>query len=58
MTQLFAPWPHLSMTNVIDIVLVAVVVYQFLMLVRGTRAAPTQAAIYLRTSATLLRHMD
>jgi diadenylate cyclase len=39
-TQLFAPWPHLSMTNVIDIVLVAVVIYQFLMLVRGTRAAP------------------
>ncbi len=40
MTQLLAPWPHLSMTNVIDIVLVAVVIYQFLMLVRGTRAAP------------------
>jgi len=33
-------WPHLSMTNVIDIVLVAFVIYQFLMLVRGTRAAP------------------
>jgi diadenylate cyclase len=39
-TQLLAPWPHLSTTNVIDIVLVAVVIYQFLMLVRGTRAAP------------------
>jgi len=35
-----APWPHLSMTNVIDIVLVAIVIYHFLMLVRGTRAAP------------------
>ena len=33
-------WPHLSVTNVIDIVLVAFVIYQFLMLVRGTRAAP------------------
>src|SRR6202007_182582 len=33
-------WPHLSMTNVIDILLVAFVIYQFLMLVRGTRAAP------------------
>ena len=40
MTQLLAPWPHLTMTNVIDIVLVAFVIYQFLMLVRGTRAAP------------------
>jgi diadenylate cyclase len=29
-----------SMTNVIDILLVAFVIYQFLMLVRGTRAAP------------------
>jgi len=39
-TRYFAPWPHLSATNVIDILLVAVVIYQFLMLVRGTRAAP------------------
>jgi len=29
-----------SVTNVIDILLVAIVIYQFLMLVRGTRAAP------------------
>src|SRR5207245_5758108 len=35
-----ARWPHVSMTNVIDILLVAFVIYQFLMLVRGTRAAP------------------
>ena len=40
MTHFLAPWPHLSVTNVIDIVLVAIVIYQFLMLVRGTRAAP------------------
>ena len=31
---------QLSTTNVIDILLVAFVIYQFLMLVRGTRAAP------------------
>ncbi len=30
----------MSLTNVIDILLVAFVIYQFLMLVRGTRAAP------------------
>ena len=30
----------MSVTNVIDILLVAIVIYQFLMLVRGTRAAP------------------
>jgi len=39
-THFLAPWPHVSVTNVIDILLVAIVIYQFLMLVRGTRAAP------------------
>ena len=38
--RVIATFPHLSMTNVIDILLVAFVIYQFLMLVRGTRAAP------------------
>jgi diadenylate cyclase len=33
-------WPHLSPIAVIDILLVAAIIYQFLMLVRGTRAAP------------------
>ena len=40
MSRYLASWPHLSVTNVIDIVLVAIVIYRFLMLVRGTRAAP------------------
>jgi hypothetical protein len=31
-----ARWPHVSMTNVIDILLVAFVIYQFLMLVRAS----------------------
>jgi len=35
---------HVSVTNVIDILLVAIVIYQFLMLVRGTRAAPMLVA--------------
>src|SRR5215831_1559192 len=34
------PLPHVSGIDVLDIVLVAVVIYQFLMLIRGTRAAP------------------
>jgi diadenylate cyclase len=33
-------WPHISVTSVIDILLVAFLIYQFLVLVRGTRAAP------------------
>ncbi len=33
-------WPHISVTAVVDVVLVAILIYQFLVLVRGTRAAP------------------
>src|SRR5271169_3603208 len=33
-------WPHISVISVLDIVLVAFLIYQFLVLVRGTRAAP------------------
>jgi diadenylate cyclase len=33
-------WPHISVISIIDIVLVAILIYQFLSLVRGTRAAP------------------
>jgi diadenylate cyclase len=33
------PWPHLSLIAVIDILLVATIIYEFLALIRGTRAA-------------------
>jgi diadenylate cyclase len=33
-------WPHMSVVSIIDILLVAALIYQFLLLVRGTRAAP------------------
>ena len=39
MTQLSAAWPHLSLISVFDILLVAIIIYEFLALVRGTRAA-------------------
>src|SRR6476469_5205157 len=39
LTQLSAPWPHLSLISIFDILLVAIVIYEFLALVRGTRAA-------------------
>ncbi len=39
MTALLA-WPHISGISILDIVLVAILIYQFLSLVRGTRAAP------------------
>jgi diadenylate cyclase len=34
-----AAWPHLTLVSVIDIILVAIVIYEFLALIRGTRAA-------------------
>jgi diadenylate cyclase len=37
--QFLAPWPHVSVISIIDILLVAVVIYEFLALVKGTRAA-------------------
>jgi len=33
------PWPHLSIISVIDILLVAIVIYELLALIQGTRAA-------------------
>ena len=32
--------PHISVSSIVDVVLVAVLIYEFLLLVRGTRAAP------------------
>ena len=33
-------WSHISVISIVDVVLVAFLIYQFLVLVRGTRAAP------------------
>lgn len=43
MTQLLAPWSRVSVA--LDILLVAVVIYQVLVLIRGTRAAPMLAGV-------------
>ncbi|HKN35886.1 MAG TPA: diadenylate cyclase CdaA [Terriglobales bacterium] len=39
MRQLLSPLPHVSVVTVIDILLVAVIIYEFLAIIRGTRAA-------------------
>jgi diadenylate cyclase len=38
-TQFSAPWPHVSVISVIDILLVAIIIYEFLALIKGTRAS-------------------
>lgn len=37
--HIVSSWPPLSLVSVIDIVLVAIIIYEFLSLIRGTRAA-------------------
>jgi len=38
-TQFSTPWPHVSVISVIDILLVAIIIYEFLALIKGTRAS-------------------
>jgi diadenylate cyclase len=38
-TQFSAAWPHVSVISIVDILLVAIIIYQFLALVKGTRAS-------------------
>jgi diadenylate cyclase len=40
MTQVLGQWPQLSVVSVIDIIIVAVLIYEFLVLIKGTRAVP------------------
>jgi diadenylate cyclase len=39
MPHFAAPWPQISVISIIDILLVAVLIYEFLALIKGTRAA-------------------
>lgn len=39
MTQISAAWPHVSVISVVDILLVALIIYEFLALIKGTRAS-------------------
>jgi diadenylate cyclase len=50
-------WPHISVISVVDVVLVAILIYQFLMLVRGTRAAPMLLGIAVLALAFYLARL-
>ncbi len=39
MRQLLSSWPHVSLVSIIDVLLVSVIIYEFLAIIRGTRAA-------------------
>ncbi|MGA8765257.1 MAG: diadenylate cyclase CdaA [Candidatus Sulfotelmatobacter sp.] len=56
MTQLLAPWSRVSLT-VLDILLVAMIIYQVLVMIRGTRAAPMLAGLGALAVVFYLAHI-
>ena len=56
MTPAWLQWPHVSAVSVVDIVLVAALIYEFLVLIRGTRAVPILVGIGGLTLAFYLAH--
>jgi diadenylate cyclase len=58
MLQRFAHIPQFSMISVIDILVVAFLIYEFLKLIKGTRAIPMLAAVVLLVGAFWLAHIE
>lgn len=40
LVHIFSRWPELTRSSVVDILLVAILIYEFFLLIRGTRGAP------------------
>lgn len=57
MLHLIGRLPEMSTTSVIDILLVALLIYQFLALIRGTRAVPVLVGVAGITLAIYLAHV-
>src|ERR1700735_4376347 len=58
MLQNFGHIPQLSLTSVIDILVVAFLIYEFLKLIKGTRAVPMLVAVVLLVAAFWLAHVE
>jgi len=56
MTELLGHWPHLSVVSAIDIIIVAVLIYEFLVLIKGTRAVPILIGVAGVALAFFLAH--
>jgi diadenylate cyclase len=52
--QLVSRWPELTAGSIIDIVIVAFLIYEFLVLIRGTRAAPMLVGVGMLVLAVYL----
>jgi len=58
MLQNFGHIPQLSVISIIDILVVAFLIYEFLKLIKGTRAIPMLAAVILLVGAFWLAHIE
>src|ERR1035438_9416951 len=54
----FSSIPHISMTSVLDILVVAFLVYEFLKLIKGTRAIPMLVAVVMLGTAFWIAHLE
>ncbi len=58
MLQNFGHIPQFSVISIIDILVVAFIIYEFLKLIKGTRAIPMLAAVVLLIGAFWLAHIE
>ena len=58
MLQNFSHIPQISVISIIDILVVAFLIYEFLKLIKGTRAIPMLAAVVLLVGAFWLAHVE
>jgi diadenylate cyclase len=56
-TQALGHWPNVSVISVIDILLVAFVLYEFLVLIRGTRAVPMLVGVGVLALTIYVAHI-
>ena len=58
MLQVFSHIPQVSVLSIIDILVVAFVTYQFLKLIKGTRAIPMLIAVAILAAAFWIAHLE
>ena len=58
MLQVFSHIPQVSVLSIIDILVVAFVTYQFLKLIKGTRAIPMLVAVAILAAAFWIAHLE
>jgi len=58
MTQIFSHMPQVSVISIIDILVVAFVIYEFLKLIKGTRAIPMLIAVVILAAAFWIAHLE